>query len=204
MIVRTIRSVLLLTAALLLPVTASAGPISTGTWTSIALAFDGTAPFWGGTSWDCAACGVGDVLAPYGPLEYLSDDDKAAAFTFSDPVISWTLVSSQTAWTGGILNYANGIFSYNNLRTPVTNSVDHYGQFALFRQVTPSLTRYFLGIEDIPLSALQNDLDYNDYVVSFSVPTPTTHPVPEPSTLLLMGTAMAALARRFRRRREQA
>ncbi len=204
MIVRTIRSVLLLTAALLLPVTASAGPISTGTWTSIALAFDGTAPFWGGTSWDCAACGVGDVLAPYGPLEYLSDDDKAAAFTFSDPVISWTLVSSQTAWTGGILNYANGIFSYNNLRTPVTNSVDHYGQFALFRQVTPSLTRYFLGIEDIPLSALQNDLDYNDYVVSFSVPTPTTHQVPEPSTLLLMGTAMAALARRFRRRREQA
>lgn len=202
MIVRTIRSVLLLTAALLLPVTASAGPISTGTWTSIALAFDGTAPFWGGTSWDCAACGVGDVLAPYGPLEYLSDDDKAAAFTFSDPVISWTLVSSQTAWTGGILNYANGIFSYNNLRTPVTNSVDHYGQFALFRQVTPSLTRYFLGIEDIPLSALQNDLDYNDYVVSFSVPTPTTHQVPEPSTLLLMGTAMAALARRFRRREQ--
>jgi hypothetical protein len=204
MIVRTIRRVLLLTAALLLPVTASAGPISTGTWTSIALAFDGTAPFWGGTSWDCAACGVGDVLAPYGPLEYLSDDDKAVAFTFSDPVISWTLVSSQTAWTGGILNYANGVFSYNNLRTPVTNSVDHYGQFALFRQVTPALTRYFLGIEDIPLSASQNDLDYNDYVVSFSVPTTTTHTVPEPSTLLLMGTAMAGLARRFRRRREQA
>ena len=51
-----------------------------------------------------------------------------------------------------------------------------------------------LGIEDILLSETYNDRDYNDYVVSFE-----TASVPEPGTLLLLSTGMAALALRKKR-----
>ena len=63
------------------------------------------------------------------------------------------------------------------------------GQFALFRYVLPEETRYFLGVEDILLTEALNDRDYNDYIVKFE-----THSVPEPGTLLLLGSGMAALA----------
>ena len=69
-----------------------------------------------------------------------------------------------------------------------SNSWDDPGQYALFRFVLPETTRYFLGVEDILISQV-NDHDYNDYVARFE-----TQPVPEPGTLLLLGSGMAALA----------
>jgi hypothetical protein len=56
--------------------------------------------------------------------------------------------------------------------------------------VRPEATHYFLGVEDILLSDV-TDQDYNDFVARFDA-----QPVPEPGTLLLLGSGMAALATR--------
>ena len=67
-------------------------------------------------------------------------------------------------------------------------------QYALFRVVLPEVTHYFMGIEDILIkSGGPNDRDYNDYVVKWDTPTQS---VPEPGTLLLLGSGIAALAAR--------
>ena len=69
------------------------------------------------------------------------------------------------------------------------NSWDDPGQFALFRLVLPETTHYFLGVEDMLISDPLNDHDYNDHISRFEA-----HSVPEPGTLLLLGSGMAALA----------
>ncbi len=89
---------------------------------------------------------------------------------------------------------ADGAFTYDTgtALVPTTNSWDNPEQFALFRLVTAETIHYFLGIEDIPLSFELNDRDYNDYIVRFETP----HSVPEPGTLLLLASGMAAFVAR--------
>ena len=98
--------------------------------------------------------------------------------------------------TGTLKVYGNGVFTYDTPNDHKSNSWDNPGQYALFRLVGAETTRYFLGIEDVPLCFADNDHDYNDYVVTFTTlndPIVPPAPVPEPSTLVLLGSAMAVL-----------
>ena len=158
------------------------------------------APFWAGLSWDCAECGVGFLIhADQKPtLEYLNDGSGGyTTFRFDDQNIVPTFVNSMTAWTGGVFTItANGASSYQIPNGLSSNSLDNPQQYVLFRLVGALTTQYFIGVEDIPLSWSPNDRDYNDYVVTFT--TPTTNPVPEPPTVLLLASSIAVLGIRRR------
>jgi hypothetical protein len=155
-------------------------------------------PFWNGASWDGPNKGIGDLLQTlgYSDLEFLHNGaGEAVEFRFDDPAIATTLLYNITAWTGGVLGRNEfGAFTYNSGTGRISNSWTMPGQYALFRRVGAGYTQYFMGVEDILLSELRNDRDYNDHVVTFTLPTP----VPEPSTLLLLGLGLAAAARRSR------
>jgi hypothetical protein len=182
----------LIALALLLPAGASAAPITAGNWTVLPSSNWDSNPFFDGRSWDCPACNVADLLAGYGPLEYLHDGTgRSAQFRFDDPVITPTVLFSITAWTHGVFGRrADGAFTYDSGTGRVSNSWDNPEQYALFRVVGQESIRYFIGVEDILLSEPLNDRDYNDYVAAFSEPVG----IPEPSTLLLFGMSMVGIA----------
>jgi PEP-CTERM motif len=197
-----LRAPLTILAALFLlsPSLAAAGPITIGSWSSVASVStnDDHAPFWDGVSWDGPLKGVGDLLNTFGysDLEFLHDGNgHAVAFSFDDPVIQTTLLFTITAWTNGVLGRDEyGAFTYNSGTGRVSDSLTMPGQYALFRRVGGNTTQYFMGVEDILLSEAANDRDYNDHVVTFTLPTP----VPEPSTLMLLGLGLAGTALRAR------
>jgi hypothetical protein len=146
--------------------------------------------------------GVGHVLQTDSDLEFLHDGaGYATAFRFDDPAIQTTLLFNITAWTNGVLGRdQNGAFTYNSGTGRLSNSWTMPGQYALFRRVGTNYTQYFMGVEDILLSERANDRDYNDYVVTFTLPTQ----VPEPSTLMMLGLGLAAIVLRARARQQLA
>jgi hypothetical protein len=194
--------------ALMVPSAAMADPITvTGMWSPIVtppsddptlLSLEAT-PFWDNPSWDGPELGVGYLIDAFltKNLEYFHDPDGSpASFRFDEPIINPTRLFGITGWTGGVFGTNEaGAFTYDSGTGHVSNSWDNGEQYALFRIVGPETTRYFLGVEDILLSELNNDRDYNDYVMTFETATP----VPEPGTLLLLSSGIAALAARQRR-----
>ncbi len=178
---------------------ANAGVITTGTWS----AMDPDA-FWNHASWDGPGLNVGQLLSSLGwsSAEYLSDASGGpAAFSF-DQAESFSEIASITAWKDnralwqlgdGSIAFTTHGYTYNSVTTP--------SQFSLFRWVGPTLTVYFLGIEDIP-STMTSDRDFNDYlgyaIEELPPPPPPPVPTPEPGTLALMLSGGLVVWRKMR------
>jgi hypothetical protein len=159
-------------------------------------------PFWAGNSWDGPNLNAGDLIEPRSrcadcpSLEYLNDGSgNYTPFRFTDEIFGMGKIFGITGWKNGTLSRSGDVFVYDTGVGNVYNSWDNPGQFALFRMVGVDTITYFLGIEDIDIGALVNDRDYNDYGVTFTTP----QPVPEPGTLLLLGSGVAALVARRKR-----
>ena len=205
-----LRGVVLATALLVMPSLASADPITLtpGSWTGASTPPahpEGNllaTPFWSGLSWDGNTSGVGYMIDAFTTpmIEYLHDGTgQAVNFRFEpDDEISGPLYfGGITGWNHGTFGIrADGAFIYSTGTGITYNSWDNGDQFALFRIVGPETTRYFLGIEDIPVSWEVNDHDHNDYIVSF---TENRASVPEPTSLMLMGLGALGLVVRKRR-----
>jgi hypothetical protein len=195
------RRAVVLAIALLMPVSAAAEPITVGIWTATspivpsggpAIQALDAAPFWSGLSYDCEFCGVGYIIGAFGdtPLEYLHDGDgRPVSFRFNEPITTPTFIYTNTWRPGGVIGQnETGAITFNN-GLDFFNSWDDPNQFALFRLVAGDTTTYYLGIEDMPYDDPLTDHDYNDYIATFS-----PKPVPEPGTLLLLGSGVAAIA----------
>jgi hypothetical protein len=193
---------LILVLALLAPSIATADPITVGgSWSStsgIPSADPSSLPlelgsFWSGQSWDGWHRGINYLLEEYGvtELEYLNDGSgNYTSFRFDEDIVGLTRIAGITSRTNSVLSVGqDGAFTYAADGFGVVNSWDDPGQFALFRIVLPETTHYFLGVEDMLIGDPLNDHDYNDYVARFEA-----HSVPEPGTLLLIGSGMVALA----------
>ena len=218
----------IVTAAFIIlgPISASADPIlpQGGIWSAVTQPDQDGTPFWDNPTQDnCdtsgGQCNAGQAILGQhttqlvhpldpngGPLEYLHDGTgNAVPFFFTNSVLDWLPEFTITIFWDGTpgqiqdpSNPLDGALTYTipgvGTSTPIfsANSILDFQQFALFRQRGPDATRYFFAFEDAAGAA--SDYDYNDLIMS--------SPVPEPGTIVLVGTVLLGLAGRRALRRK--
>ena len=166
----------------------AAEPITVGKWSPAPVADNDGVGFYDGASWDCSTCNIRFQLQ--GSLEYLHNGaDRPVAFGYRQ-FEGAVLVSRTTAWTKGVLSWqpAADAFIYDTGEGYIHSSWQGTNM-VLFRLVTGLSTRYWLGVEDLPVGGPQ-DRDFNDSIYQWTattvLPPPPPHPpIPEPGTWTL-------------------
>lgn len=189
----------LIIACLLVPTMASAGPITTSTWSAMSAATNSGVPFYDGLSWDGEFAGIAWLLSGQ---EFLSDGSgNAAAFTVPG-FLTLTNLGGNSAYLADHSfshDMETGEFCLDNGHGYIASSLG--AGVLLTRMVSAGWTDYQVWFEDLPLEASDKDYQDRGYAFRLSSGTPTqttTEPVPEPATLLLFGAGLVCIARRAR------
>lgn len=187
--------------ALLLAGTASAAPITSGTWTLAPMPNEaGLAPF-AQPSEDGPNLNIWFVLGPMTGLEY-----AYAPFTF--PEWDGSTVFGLTAYVDKLTRSVDGVFAFETPEATFTSNGAGWMNFLLLRRaLSPTSTQYWVCGEDHDGVTHRRD-DCQDVVQTFieTVPgqpegdEPGGKSVPEPASLLTFGLSALACTRRLRRR----
>lgn len=181
---------------------------------SYAASFNFDSPaFWDNPSWDGPGLNVGNL---YPGLPHLNESGNPTKVILTN-VVSYEFLNEisnyQSTNAFGYFELVNPIYKYiffgssiigNFELSPVQgelgffivgpggfyDSINSPEHFALFKESEYS---YILGMEDLHPS--HTDVDYNDMILRIK----TAQPVPEPGTLIGLGTGLILFARRMRK-----
>lgn len=205
---------------LLLATNSYALPVTLGTWSSLPIPNEDGNPYWDNTSWDGPQLNVGYFVPPfvYDGWEYLSYGSR---FTFVNTDNEFHFLYENTAYRD------SNRFGFYEIGSPYWGDIfwgadvagewsypalpNHYGlwflspagfytstanpeHFALFRKYINGGYQYIVGVEDLQFN--YTDKDYNDGIYKFS--DKEIPPIPEPTSLVLLGSGLLYLIRRKR------